>query len=92
MVWLFLYVASVFVANWAVQRFGVLLVGFGLGASAAVYAVFMWISFGSFDFLSGQIVSKAWMAVVAIIVYYVATRIKANIEYRKNYSITSFPE
>lgn len=33
------YVLTIFVANWAVQRFGVVPVGFGLMAPAAVYFV-----------------------------------------------------
>ena len=28
--------------------------------------VFLWLAFGSFEFLAGQIVGKAWMIVLAI--------------------------
>ena len=144
------YVGTVLAANWAVQRYGVVPVGFGLMAPAAVYfvglaftlrdlvhellgraavlaaiaggaalsalvsprfavasavafllseladfavyaplrerhwlravaasnvvglvldsVVFLWLAFGSFAFLPGQIVGKAWMTVAAIVV------------------------
>lgn len=38
MIWFILYVATVFAANWAISTFGVVPVGFGLYAPAAVYA------------------------------------------------------
>lgn len=39
LVWLVAYVGTIFAANWAVDRFGVVPVGFGLRAPAAVYVV-----------------------------------------------------
>ena len=148
MMWLALYIATIFAANWAIQTFGIVPVGFGLMAPAGVYFVgaaftfrdlaheavgrglivlailigaalsaivspqfalasavafgvseladfavysplrergwlravavsnavglvldsilFLWLAFGSLDFLPGQIVGKAWMTVLAI--------------------------
>jgi uncharacterized PurR-regulated membrane protein YhhQ (DUF165 family) len=37
MIWVVLYVATIFVANWAIAAFGVVPVGFGLMAPAGVY-------------------------------------------------------
>lgn len=37
MIYLFLYVATIVLANWAIQTFGVVPVGFGLAAPAGVY-------------------------------------------------------
>src|SRR5215212_46416 len=37
MVWVLLYVATIFAANWAIASFGVVPVGFGLMAPAGVY-------------------------------------------------------
>jgi queuosine precursor transporter len=37
MVWVVLYVATIFAANWAIAAFGVVPVGFGLMAPAGVY-------------------------------------------------------
>jgi uncharacterized PurR-regulated membrane protein YhhQ (DUF165 family) len=31
-------------------------------------AVFLWLAFGSLDFIAGQIVGKLWMTVVAAII------------------------
>ncbi len=39
MTWLLAYVSTIFAANWMVATFGVVPVGFGLAAPAAVYAV-----------------------------------------------------
>ncbi len=157
MVWLLGYIATIFLANWMVATFGVVPVGFGLVAPAAVYAVglaftlrdltqerlgrawtflaivagallsalvspqlalasgaaflfsesadlavytplrergrwlvavaasntvglvvdsalFLALAFGSFDFLVGQIVGKAWMTVLAVAVMWLARR------------------
>lgn len=145
------YVLTIFVANWAVQRFGVVPVGFGLMAPAAVYFVglaftlrdvvqdelgrlavvacilvgaaasalvspafalasavaflvsetadfaiysplrdrswlgavvasnvvglvvdsvlFLWLAFGSLEFLPGQVLGKLWMTALAVIVW-----------------------
>src|SRR5215218_3036394 len=37
MIWVVLYVATIFAANWAISTFGVVPVGFGLVAPAGVY-------------------------------------------------------
>ena len=37
MIWVVLYVATIFAANWAIAAFGVVPVGFGLMAPAGVY-------------------------------------------------------
>jgi hypothetical protein len=39
MIWLALYIGTIFAANWAIDAFGVVPVGFGLMAPAAVYFV-----------------------------------------------------
>jgi uncharacterized PurR-regulated membrane protein YhhQ (DUF165 family) len=156
-----LYVGTVVMANWAVERFGVVPVGFGLMAPAAVYfvglaftlrdlvhewlgrrvvvaaimlggavsalvsprlalasavaflaseladfaiytplrerhwlravvasnavgivvdsALFLWLAFGSFQFLSGQVVGKAWMTVAAVVVLSLVRRYPARL-------------
>lgn len=150
MIWFILYIGTIFAANWAVATWGIVPVGFGLYAPAAVYFVglaftlrdltqealgkrgaiaailigallswavspvfalasavaflaselldfsvytplrernwlgavalsnaagivldsmiFLWLAFGSWDFLAGQIVGKAWMTVLAVVV------------------------
>lgn len=148
MVWIAAYIATIFLANWSIQTFGVVPVGFGLMAPAGVYFVgaaftfrdlgqetagrrwilvaiaigaglsaivspafalasavafgvseladfmvytplrergwlravavsnavglvldsvlFLWLAFGSLDFLPGQIVGKTWMTILAV--------------------------
>lgn len=148
MIWLAAYIATIFLANWAIATFGMVPVGFGLLAPAGVYFVglaftfrdlahesvgrrkvaiaivvgaglsafvspqfalasgaafllseladftvytplrkrgwlravalsnvvglivdsvlFLWLAFGSLDFLAGQVVGKAWMTVLAV--------------------------
>lgn len=39
MIWVGLYIATIFAANWAIDAFGIVPVGFGLYAPAAVYFV-----------------------------------------------------
>ena len=150
MIWLLAFIGCVFGANWAIETFGLVPVGFGLMAPAGVYfagltftfrdlahervgrgwvfvaiiigaalsalvspafavasgaafllsetadlavytplrrrswlgavaasntvglvvdsALFLWLAFGSLDFLAGQVVGKAWMTVLAIVV------------------------
>lgn len=150
MIWIAAYIVTIFAANWAIQTFGVVPVGFGLMAPAGVYfvglaftfrdlaqesvgrrwivgailigaglsaivspafalasgvaflaseladfaiytplrergwlravalsnavglvvdsALFLWLAFGSLEFLPGQIVGKAWMTLLAIVV------------------------
>jgi queuosine precursor transporter len=147
-IWIAAYIATIFAANWAIETFGVVPVGFGLMAPAGVYfvgaaftfrdlahdsvgrrwiilailvgaglsaivspqfalasgmafllseladfavytplrergwlravvvsnivglvidsALFLWLAFGSFDFLPGQIVGKLWMTALAL--------------------------
>jgi uncharacterized PurR-regulated membrane protein YhhQ (DUF165 family) len=148
-IWLAFYIATIFAANWAIESYGLVPVGFGLMAPAGVYfvglaftfrdlaheslgrwpvgvailigaglsafvspqfalasgvafllseladfavytplrkrgwlravalsnavglvidsALFLWLAFGSLDFLPGQIVGKAWMTLLAIV-------------------------
>ena len=150
MIWVAAFIACVFGANWAIQTFGFVPVGFGLMAPAGVYfagltftfrdlahervgrgwvivaiiigaalsalvsptfaiasgvafllsemadlavysplrrrnwlgavaasntvglvidsALFLWLAFGSLEFLTGQVVGKAWMTVLAVII------------------------
>lgn len=153
MIWLALYIATIFAANWAIQTFGLVPVGFGLMAPAAVYfvglaftlrdltqdalgrwvvvaailmgallsflvapsfalasgvafllseafdfaiytplrkrqwavavvvsnavglvvdsLVFLWLAFGSLDFLAGQVVGKSWMTLAALVLLWI---------------------
>lgn len=148
MIWIAAYIATIFAANWAIETFGFVPVGFGLMAPAGVYfvgaaftfrdlaheavgrwwivaaivvgaglsaivspqfalasgvafllsetadlavytplrergwlravavsnavglvvdsALFLWLAFGSLDFLPGQVIGKAWMTVLAV--------------------------
>jgi uncharacterized PurR-regulated membrane protein YhhQ (DUF165 family) len=159
--WLFLlgYIGTIFAANWAIERFGLVPVGFGLLAPAGVYfvglsftlrdltqdslgrsavvgaivagaalsalvspqfafasgvaflvsegadfaiytplrerswlravalsntvglvldsALFLWLAFGSLEFIAGQIVGKAWMTLLAVAILYVVRRSRA---------------
>jgi uncharacterized PurR-regulated membrane protein YhhQ (DUF165 family) len=106
------YVGTIVAANWAIQRYGLVPVGFGLSwlvadpkfavASAAAFGLseladfavytplrkrgwltaviasnivglivdsllFLWLAFGSLDFLAGQLVGKAWMTALAVV-------------------------
>jgi uncharacterized PurR-regulated membrane protein YhhQ (DUF165 family) len=165
-IWVAAYIATIFAANWAIQTFGLVPVGFGLLAPAGVYFVglaftfrdlaqesvgrrwlvaaillgaglsdivspafalasgvaflfseladfaiytplrdrgwlravavsnavglvldsvlFLWLAFGSLEFLPGQIVGKAWMTLLAIAVLWVwryrQRRIQADID------------
>lgn len=156
MIWLALYVGTVFASNAAIELFGIVPVGFGLMAPAAVYfvglaftlrdlahealgrgavvaaigvgaalsalvnpalglasgvaflasemadlavfepmrqrgwlkavaasnavglvvdsAIFLWLAFGSFEFLAGQVVGKAWMTVLAVVAMWFVRR------------------
>ena len=154
--WVAAYIGTIFAANWAIERFGPVPVGFGLTAPAGVYfaglaftlrdltqdtlgrvwtfaailagaalsafvsphfalasgvafllsetadflvytplrargwvgaviasnlvglvvdsALFLWLAFGSLEFLSGQIVGKAWMTALAIALLWLVRR------------------
>lgn len=41
-------------------------------------ALFLWLAFGSLDFIAGQIVGKAWMTALAIVVLYVVRQYRAS--------------
>lgn len=157
MIWITAYIVTIFAANWAIQTFGFVPVGFGLVAPAGVYFVglaftfrdlaheavgrlwiiaailigaalsaivspqfalasgtafllseladfavytplrergwlravaisnvvglvldsvlFLWLAFGSLEFLSGQIVGKAWMTLLAITLLWMARNV-----------------
>jgi uncharacterized PurR-regulated membrane protein YhhQ (DUF165 family) len=49
------------------QRKRLVLAVLASGAVGAVVdsAVFLWMAFGSFDFIAGQIVGKIWMTIIA---------------------------
>lgn len=164
MIYLAAYIATIFAANWAIGAFGVVSVGFGLMAPAAVYfvglaftfrdlaheslgrrpviaailvgaalsafvsqslalasgvaflvseladlsvyeplrkrgwvlavaasnavglvidsAIFLGIAFGSYEFLVGQIVGKAWMTVLAVVVLLAVRRFRVAVPVR----------
>src|SRR5829696_438131 len=63
MVWVVLYVATIFAANWAIASFGVVPVGFGLMAPAGVY--FAGLAFTFRDFTQENLGRRA--VVVAIL-------------------------
>lgn len=64
MVWLAAYIATIVAANWAIEAYGVVPVGFGLEAPAAVYAVGLAFTFRDF---TQERLGKVW-TVVAIVV------------------------
>jgi uncharacterized PurR-regulated membrane protein YhhQ (DUF165 family) len=63
-VWVACYIATIFAANWAIETFGVVPVGFGLVAPAGVY--FVGLAF-TFRDLAHEQVGRRWI-VVAIVV------------------------
>src|SRR5918998_3773561 len=64
MIWVVLYVATIFAANWAIAAFGVVPVGFGLVAPAGVY--FAGLAF-TFRDLTQEHLGRLW-TIVAILV------------------------
>src|SRR5215216_5729587 len=64
MIWVVLYVATIYAANWAITAFGVVPVGFGLVAPAGVY--FAGLAFTLRD-LTQESLGRAW-TVAAIVV------------------------
>jgi uncharacterized PurR-regulated membrane protein YhhQ (DUF165 family) len=63
MIWLALYIGTIVAANWAIQAFGIVPVGFGLMAPAAVY--FVGLAF-TFRDLTHEALGRRWV-IVAII-------------------------
>src|SRR5918993_5650960 len=63
MIWLVLYVATIFAANWAIATFGIVPVGFGLAAPAGVY--FAGLAFTLRDLVQEQL-GRTW-TVLAIL-------------------------
>lgn len=47
----------------------------GIAGAAVDSAIFLWLAFGSFDFIAGQIVGKAWMSLAALPILW-ATRLR----------------
>lgn len=64
MIWVAAYIATIFAANWAIETFGLVPVGFGLMAPAGVY--FVGLAF-TFRDLAHEAVGRRWV-VVAIVV------------------------
>ena len=50
------------------KRLALAVAASGVVGAAIDSAVFLWMAFGSLDFISGQIVGKLWMTVVAAII------------------------
>jgi uncharacterized PurR-regulated membrane protein YhhQ (DUF165 family) len=48
----------------------------GVVGAAVDSAVFLWLAFGSFDFMAGQLLGKLWMTVAAAAVLWALTRAK----------------
>ncbi len=63
MVWLLAYVSTIFVANWSVATFGIVSVGFGLSAPAAVYLVGLAFTFRD---LTQERLGRTWTIVAVI--------------------------
>lgn len=64
MIWLAFYIATIFAANWAIETFGFVPVGFGLMAPAGVY--FVGLAF-TFRDLAHESVGRKWVAVAILI-------------------------
>lgn len=47
------------------KRLGLAVLASGFVGAAVDSAVFLWLAFGSFDFIAGQILGKAWMSLLA---------------------------
>jgi len=47
---------------------GLAILASGIVGAVVDSAVFLWLAFGSLDFMAGQVVSKTWMALVAALV------------------------
>lgn len=64
MIWIAAYIATIFAANWAIQTFGVVPVGFGLMAPAGVY--FVGLAF-TFRDLAHESVARRWILAAIVI-------------------------
>lgn len=62
-IWIAAYVATIFAANWSIQTFGLVPVGFGLLAPAGVY--FVGLAF-TFRDLAQEAVGRRWIMVAII--------------------------
>jgi hypothetical protein len=47
------------------RRLGLAVLASGLVGSVVDSAVFLWLAFGSLDFIAGQVVGKLWMSALA---------------------------
>lgn len=64
MIWIAAYIATIFAANWAIQTFGIVPVGFGLMAPAGVY--FVGLAF-TFRDLAHDAVGRRWVVAAIVI-------------------------
>ena len=64
MIWIAAYIATIFLANWAIQAFGFVPVGFGLMAPAGVY--FVGAAF-TFRDLAHESAGRKWVAVAIVV-------------------------
>jgi uncharacterized PurR-regulated membrane protein YhhQ (DUF165 family) len=48
------------------RRLGLAILASGIIGSVVDSAVFLWLAFGSFDYIAGQVVGKAWMSLLAL--------------------------
>lgn len=48
----------------------------GVAGSVLDSAVFLWLAFGSFDFIAGQVLGKLWMSIAALPAVFALTRIR----------------
>lgn len=51
----------------------------GLAGSIMDSAVFLWLAFGSFALIEGQVVGKMWMSIAAVAALYLARAVRARI-------------
>ena len=64
MIWIAAYIATIFAANWSIQTFGIVPVGFGLMAPAGVY--FVGAAF-TFRDLAQESVGRRWIVAAIVI-------------------------
>ena len=64
MIWVAAYIATIFAANWAIQTYGIVPVGFGLMAPAGVY--FVGLAF-TFRDLAHEAVGRGWILVAIVV-------------------------
>lgn len=50
------------------KRLGLAVLASGMVGSVVDSAIFLWLAFGSFDFIAGQVLGKLWMSVAAVAV------------------------